>query len=100
MYTNYKYSGLMLKLKGFKLEQDSENCISYIKTIKQSSMFYYIHYNWHKQENKAEVFVSSWDSRYGKEFGYDFYTGEYEKVGENLIKKLKIKIKGLVFENE
>ena len=106
MYTKHKYSELILKLKGFRFEQENSNTKSYIKTVISKDEFnyymeYYIHYVWVKEEEKARVFVSSWTSRfYSRQRGYDTYTGIYEQEGQEIMKKLRIKIKGLVYEED
>ena len=106
MYTKHKYSELILKLKGFKFEQENSNTKSYIKTVISKDEFnyymeYYIHYVWVKKEEKARVFVSSWTSRFcSRERGYDVYTGIYEPEGEKIMKILGTKIKGLVYEED
>lgn len=106
MYTKHKYSELILKLKGFRFEQENSNTKSYIKTVISKDEFnyymeYYIHYVWVKEEEKARVFVSSWTSRfYSRQRGYDTYTGIYEQEGQEIMKKLGIKIKGLVYEED
>ena len=106
MYTKHKYSDLILKLKGFRFEQENSNTRSYIKTIISRDEFNYymeynIHYVWVKKEEKAIVYVSSWTSRFGtKQMGYEVYTGIYEREGEKIIKMLGTKIKGLVFEED
>lgn len=106
MYTKHKYSNLVLRLKGFEFEQENLSTKSYKKTIISKDEFnyymeYYIYYVWLKKENKADVFVGSWTSRYySKNLGYDFYTGEYEEIGQRKIVELGVKIKGLVFEKE
>ena len=106
MYTKHKYSELILKLKGFRFEQENSNTKSYIKTVISKDEFnyymeYYIHYVWVKEEEKARVFVSSWTSRfYSRQRGFDTYTVIYEQEGQEIMKKLGIKIKGLVYEED
>lgn len=104
MKTYHKYSNLILKLKGFKFERENDNAITYKKTITSKDalnyyMEYYIYYTWHKKEKWAEVYIGSWTSRYGtKDRGYDFYTGKQEKIGQQILNELKIKIRGLIYE--
>lgn len=106
MYTKHRYSDFVLKLKGFKFEQENDNTKSYKKTVISKDQFnyymeYYIHYVWLKEEKEANVFISSWTSYFGsRDRGYDVYTGLYEKEGQRLMKKLKVKIKGLVLEED
>ena len=106
MYTKHRYSDFILRLKGFKFEQENDNTKSYKKTVISKDQFnyymeYYIHYIWDKKEEKAEICVSSWTSRfYSKDTGYNWYTGVYAEEGKRLIKELGIKIKGLVLKED
>lgn len=95
---NNKLPKLHLKLNGYKIKSKNDKVIEYRKTIVSKDkfnygMFYFIHIFYHLQDNLSNVCVST--QRYiqdWKDWGYDWYSGKYEKKSIPIIEKYDKKL--------
>ncbi len=90
---NNRLPKLHLKLKGYEIKNKNDEVIEYRKTIITKDefnygMFYFIHIYYHLKDQLSEVCVSmqkyidDWE-----DWGYDFYTGQYENKSISIIAK-------------
>lgn len=100
MYTlkNNKLPKWHLIFNKYELKSKNENVIEYRKTIVSKDefnygMFYYIHIFYHLKDKDTEVCVSL--KRYNREWedwGYDWYSGDYEDDSIPIIEKYDKKL--------
>jgi len=90
---NNKLPKLHLKLKGYEIKSRNDKVIEYRKTIVAKDefnygMFYFIHIFYHLQDSLSNICVST--QKYVREWedwGYDWYSGLYEKKSIPIIAK-------------
>ena len=95
---NNKLPKLHLFLNKYKIKSKNEKVIEYRKTIVSKDefnygMFYFIHIFYHLQDKDTNICVSL--QRYNREWedwGYDWYSGEYEEKSIPIIMKYDKKL--------